>query len=87
MDVGALDVVRGAGPVFGALLIGIAVGMYAIGIQLNAECIRLAGETVGPVCRTLAWGDRWAQWSALGGAALFVAAFGAEAAIDREWSL
>jgi hypothetical protein len=87
MGVGALDVVRGAGPVFGALLIGIAVGMFAIGMQLNTECISVAGEAVGPVCRTLAWGDRWAQWSALGGAALFVAAFGAEAAIDRGWSV
>jgi len=87
MRVGTLDVVRGAGPVFGALLIGIAMGMYAVGVQLNTECVRVAGETVGPVCRTLAWGDRWALRSALGGAALFVAAFGAEAAIDRGWSL
>jgi len=87
MNVDAVEIVRETGPVFGALLIGFAFGLTAIGMQLNAECIRFAGEVVGPVCRTLAWGDRWAQWSALGGAALFVAAFGAEAAIDREWSL
>lgn len=87
MDVDVLDVVREAGPVFGALLVGFAFGLTAIGVQFNAECVTVAGETVGPVCQTLAWGDRWALRSALGGAALFVVAFGAEAAIGREWSL
>ena len=86
MDVDVLEVIRHSTPVFGALLIGVAVGMYAIGIQIPTECFNFAGAS-GPICSTLEWGDRWAMRSALGGAALFVAAFGAEAAIDREWSL
>ena len=87
MVVDALDVVREAGAVFGAMLIGFAFGLTAIGIQLNTECVIFAGETVGAVCRTLAWGDRWALRSVLAGFGLIAAALIADVAIDREWSL
>jgi hypothetical protein len=84
MNVDAVEIVRETGPVFGALLIGFAFGLTAIGMQLNAECIRFAGEVVGPVCRTLAWGDRWALRSVLAGFGLISAAMIADAALDRE---
>jgi hypothetical protein len=84
MNVDAVEIVRETGPVFGALLIGFAFGLTAIGLQLNAECIRFAGETVAPVCQTLAWGDRWALRSVLAGFGLISAAMIADAALDRE---
>ena len=85
MGVRAVELVRESGPVFGAMLIGFAFGLTSIGVQLNTECISVAGETVGPVCRTLAWGDRWAVRSVLGGFGLIAAALLADVAIDREW--
>jgi len=87
MNVDAVEIVRETGPVFGALLIGFAFGLTAIGMQLNAECVTVAGETVTPVCQTLAWGDRWALRSVLAGFGLIAAAMIAEGAVDREWSL
>lgn len=72
-----VTIARHAGPVFGALLLGVSVGIVAIGGQLPSTCAVAAIET-DRVCQALAWGDTWALRAALGGFGLFGAAFVAE---------
>jgi len=67
--------------ILGAFLMGISLGVYAIGIQIEtiAECRALGGQVIGTTCRTLEQGSRLSYWSAIGGGAAF--AF----AIVGEW--
>lgn len=81
MRIDLLKLVREATPVFGALLIGFAFGLSSIGVQLNPECVLIAGEPVGAVCQTLAWGDRWALLTVFSGAGLIAVS------IIAEWRL
>jgi hypothetical protein len=60
--------------VFGAFLIGAAIGMFAVGVQIPVECSGLIGET----CKVLQWSSQWAMRSATAGAGLFGVAFASE---------
>lgn len=74
----ALEIVRESAPVLGAFMIGVALGLYLLGIQLPA-CETLGGHLVGPTCGALEWGDRWATRAGVGGGVAFGVAFAAEA--------
>ena len=77
------EIIRHSAPVIGAFLLGISLGIFALGAQFEMTCVKVGGEIVGAQCHKMQWGSRVSFWSGVSGGAAFVAGMGAEWQIQR----
>lgn len=76
-------VTRQSAPVLGAFLIGISLGIFALGAQFEMTCVKVGGEIVGQQCQQMRWGSRVSYWTAVAGGGAFVTGMIAEWRIQR----
>jgi len=73
--------VRHSGPIFGAALIGAAVGMVLVSVQFPIESCGIAATES---CAAILWAETWSTRSVVAGGLLIAGGIGSEWWLDRE---